>query len=120
MQRFVEAEKALRADLPEAAFLLAWSAHEAAIREVIAAQGVADSTITGLATFSTKRFQGVISRDDYKNLREMLKYRNAIVHGFSLSGFRAEFVVELIEAGGASLMLHRRARAMGGHRRYVE
>lgn len=100
VQRFEEAEKALQADLPEAAFLLAWSAHEAAIREVIAEQGVADSTITGPGyVLDQAVFQGVISRDDYKTLREMLKYRNAIVHGFSLSGFRAEFVVELIEAG---------------------
>ena len=47
VHRFEEAEKALQAGFPEAAFLLAWSAHEAAIREMIAEQGVADSTITG-------------------------------------------------------------------------
>ena len=100
VQRFEEAEKALQAGLPEAAFLLAWSAHEAAIREVIAEQGVADSTITGPGyVLDQAVFRGVISRDEYKTLREMLKYRNAIVHGFSLSDFRAELVVELIEGG---------------------
>jgi hypothetical protein len=99
-QRFEEAEKALEAGLPEAAFLLAWSAHEAAIRAVFAEEGVTESGITG-PDFVLGRAvsNGVISRDEYKALKEMLKYRNAIVHGFSLSDFRPELVVELIRAG---------------------
>lgn len=100
VQRFEEAEKALQVGLPEAAFLLAWSAYEAAIREVIAEQEGADSTITGPGyVLDQAIFRGVISRDEYRTLRGMLKYRNAIVHGFSLSDFRAELVAELIEAG---------------------
>ena len=43
-------------------------------------------------------FHGVISREEYKTLKEMMKYRNAIVHGFRLSDFRAELVVEVIKA----------------------
>ena len=98
VQRFEEAEKALQAGLPEAAFLLAWSAHEAAIREVIAEQGVPDRGITGSGyVLDQAVFHGVISRDDYTTLKEMLKYRSAIVHGFSLSDFRAELVVELLK-----------------------
>ena len=77
--------------------MLAWSAHEAAIREVIAAQGVTNSRITGPGyVLDQAIFHGVISRDEYKTLKEMLKYRNAIVHGFILSDFDAELVVELI------------------------
>ena len=98
VHRFEEAEKALEAGLPEAAFLLAWAAHEAAIREVIAAQGIMNSRITGPGyVLDQAIFHGVISRDEYKTLKEMLKYRNAIVHGFSLSDFDAELVAELIE-----------------------
>ena len=98
VQRFEEAEKALQAGLPEAAFLLAWSAHEAAIREVIAEQGVPNRGITGSGyVLDQAVFHGVISRDDYTTLKEMLKYRSAIVHGFSLSDFRAELVVELLK-----------------------
>ena len=97
--RIEEAEKALQTGLPEAAFLLAWSAHEATIREVIAEQGVPDTKITGPGyVLDEAVFHGVISREEYKTLKEMLKYRNAIVHGFRLSDFRAELVVELIEA----------------------
>ena len=96
-RRFEEAEKALQAGLPEAAFLLAWSAHEAAIREVIADQGVTDSRITGHGyVLDQAVFHGVISRNEYEDLKEMVKYRNAIVHGFSLSHFRSELVVELM------------------------
>ena len=49
----------------------------------------------------------------------MLKYRNAIVHGFSLSDFRAELVAELIEAGRRIIAAasetkdHRRASSPG-------
>ena len=39
VQRVEEAEQSLEAGLSEAAFALAWSACEAAIRELIAAQG---------------------------------------------------------------------------------
>lgn len=100
VHRFEEAEKALEAGLPEAAFLLAWSAHEAALRGVIAEQGATKSGITGPDyVLGQAVFLGVISRDEYKTLKEMLKYRNAIVHGFSLSDFRAELVVELIKTG---------------------
>ena len=99
VQRFEEAEKALQAGLPEAAFLLAWSAHEAAIRKVISEQEVPDRGITGSGyVLDQAVFHGVISREEYKNLKEMLKYRNAIVHGFRLSDFRDDLVVELIRA----------------------
>ena len=98
--RFEEAERALEAGLPEAAFLLAWSAHEAAIRVVFAEQGITESGITGPHfVLNQAVIHGVISRQEYKALKEMLKYRNAIVHGFSLSDFRAELVVDLITAG---------------------
>ena len=99
-QRFEEAERALEAGLPEAAFLLAWSAHEAAIRVVFAEQGITESGITGPGfVLGQAVIHGVISRGEYKTLKDMLKYRNAIVHGFSLSDFRAELVVDLIKAG---------------------
>ena len=46
LQRIEEAEKSLQTRLPEAAFLLAWSASEAVIRELLTAQGVSDTSIT--------------------------------------------------------------------------
>jgi hypothetical protein len=100
VHRFKEAERSLEAGLPEAAFLLAWSAHEAAIRVVFAEQGITESGLTGPHfVLSQAVIHGVIAREEYKTLKEMMKYRNAIVHGFSLSDFRDDLVIDLIASG---------------------
>ena len=83
--------------MPEAAFLLAWSACEAATREMIAAEGVSDTRITSPRfVLDQAVFLGVISREEYDNLAGMLKYRNAIVHGFSADDLSDDLVAELI------------------------
>ena len=98
LQRIEEAEQALESGLPAAAFLLAWSACEAMIRELIAAEGVPDAGIaTSGHVLGQAIYQGVISRDEYRNLIEFRKYRNAIIHGFNVDDFNDEFVAELIE-----------------------
>ena len=98
LRRIGEAEKTLEAGLPEAAFLLAWSAYEAATRELIAAQGISDTRITtSRHVLDRAIYSGVISWDEYNNLTEMLKYRNAIIHGFSSGDFSAELATEFIE-----------------------
>ena len=40
---------------------------------------------------------GIISREDYDYLTDMMKYRNAIAHGFDVNGFSDEKVTELIQ-----------------------
>ena len=97
VQRIEEAEQSLEAGLSEAAFLLAWSACEAAIRELIAAQGVSNTDITTPGyVLDQAIFHGVISRDEYRSLTSMRKYRNAIVHGFSVNDFSDALVTDLI------------------------
>ncbi len=97
LRRLEQAEMSLGAGIPEAAFLLAWSAGEAALRELIAAEGVSDRRITSpLFVLDQAVFRGVISRDEYDSLAGMLKYRNAIVHGFSADGLSDALVAELI------------------------
>lgn len=98
VQRIEEAQRSLEASLPEAAFLLAWSAAEAVIRELLTAQGVSNTSITSPGyVLDQGIFHGVISRNDYDNLTRMRKYRNAIAHGFSTNDFSDELVTELIE-----------------------
>ena len=98
VQRIEQAEKSLRAGIPEAAFLLAWSACEAATRDLIAAEGVSNTRITSPRfVLDQAVFHGVLSREEYDNLVGMLKYRNAIVHGFNPGDFDAELATELIE-----------------------
>jgi uncharacterized protein YutE (UPF0331/DUF86 family) len=98
LKRVDEAERALESGLTEAAFLLAWSACEAAIRSMVAAQGVSNDSITTPGYVLNQAVShGVISRDDYRNLTDMLRYRNAIVHGFALDDFSDELITDLIE-----------------------
>ncbi len=99
VQRIEQAEKSLEAGLPEAAFLLAWSALEAATRALIEAQGVSDTRVTTPRfVLDQAVFHGVISRDQYSALVRMLEYRNAIAHGFSIDDFNDDMVTELIDA----------------------
>ena len=97
LERIEAAEQALGSGLSEAAFLLAWSACEAATRELIAAEGNADSGIpTSTHVLDQAVYDGVISRHEYKVLTGFQKYRNAIVHGFNVDDFNDELVANLI------------------------
>ena len=97
VRRIEEAEKSLEAELPEAAFLLAWSASEAVIRELLTARGVSSKSITAPGyVLDQGVYHGVISRSDHDTLIRMRKYRNAIVHGFAMDDFNDELVTELI------------------------
>ncbi len=98
LQRLNETQKALKHDMSEAAFLLVWSAFEAATRELIAAEGVSIARVTKTGhVLDQAIFHGVISREDYDFLADMRKYRNAIAHGFEVNSFSDEKVRELIE-----------------------
>ena len=98
LRRIEEAEETLQAGAPEAAFLLAWSASEAAIRELLSAHGVSKTTITSPRfVLDQATFHGVISRNEYDKLSNMIQYRNAIVHGFGTDDFSDDMVTDLIE-----------------------
>lgn len=98
IQQIEKSEKALVAGFPEAAFLLAWSACEAALREMNASQGVSSKGIaTSSYVLNQAVSQGVISREEYNGLTGMMRYRNAIVHGFSISDFSDNLVKDLIK-----------------------
>ena len=97
--RIDQAEAALVAGLDEAAFLMAWSACEAAVRTLLAAEGVEIERVTNSGHILGQAvFHGAISRDDDRYLSDMLAYRNAIVHGFNVDDFDGELARELIAA----------------------
>ena len=97
LQRIEEAENTLAAGFSQAAFLLAWSACEASLRDLVAEEDISDSQITR-PDYVLKQavFQGLLSHDDYASLTTMRKYRNAIVHGFSVDNFGNELTTGLI------------------------
>lgn len=97
LQRIAQAEKSLEEGSPEAAFLLAWSAFEAAIRELLAAHGVSNTRITSPGfVLDQARFRGLISSDEYEKVSDMLKHRNAIAHGFGADEFSSDMVADLL------------------------
>ena len=97
--RLEEAEQSLQVGLPEAAFLLAWSALEAATRALVEIPGGENARITSPRfLLDQATFQGLISRNEHNEFNRMLKYRNAIVHGFDTDDFDDELVVALIDA----------------------
>lgn len=98
LERLEEAEAILKTGHVEAAFLLAWSACEAALRLSIADQEVPNEGITTTAhTLGQAAYLGVISRAEYGQLTNLQRHRNAIVHGFSHGDFGEAPVRELLE-----------------------
>lgn len=98
-RRINQAEKVLAMGFAEAAFLLAWSACEAAVRVLAAAEGVEIRRATHSGYILGQAvYHGAISRNDDAYLSDMLAYRNAIVHGFDVPDFDDERARELIAA----------------------
>ena len=97
LRRLRDAERTLESGIPEAAFILAWSALEAAIRELIAEQGISSAGIT-TSTFVLDQAVslGIVSREEYDHLTRMRRYRNAVVHGFAVADLGDELAAELI------------------------
>lgn len=97
--RIENAESLLELGFPEGAFLLAWSAAEATVRLLIEAEGVCTikrMTNSGY-TLGTAVTEGVLHREDYDYLFNMMRHRNAIVHGFNSDDFDEALVTDLLE-----------------------
>lgn len=98
IERVKQAEKALETGLYEAAFILAWSACEAATRMLLVNEGVSKEGITSASyVVNQARYLGLLSADDYLRLRDLQGYRNAIAHGFSHDDIGNDQVVKLLE-----------------------
>ncbi len=98
LQRIGQAEGVLEAGFAEAAYLLAWATFEAVLRGMIEEEGVSIKRITTSGyVLNLAVIHGVISRDDYQELASMMKYRNALAHGFQVNEFGDDVVRHLIE-----------------------
>ena len=98
-QLVFNAETVLEQGFPEAAFLLAWSAGEAKIREMIWQHGTAIDVITTPWFLLDKAMsEAVVSREEYHRFIDFMKYRNALVHGFKTPAFDHAIVADLIQS----------------------
>ncbi len=97
LQRLADAEKALESGMSEGALVFAWSACEAATRVLVTDQDHSNPAVNSPGYFLDRAvFLGIVSREEYRDLAEARKYRNAIVHGFSHGDFGDEMVTGLI------------------------
>lgn len=95
--RLADAATALANDAPECAFLIAWSAGEAALRSLLVDEGVvAERLAAPDDVFTQSVFHGIISRGEYNYFAELRRYRNAIVHGFGVQDFDDATAASLI------------------------
>lgn len=91
IERIHGAERSLESGILDAAFLLAWSACEAALREMLSKEDFEIKRVTESDyVLAYAASEGVISEADENLLSEMLAYRNAIAHGFKFGNFDAE------------------------------
>ena len=95
--RGIEAtERLLKAGFAEAALVLAWTTSEATVRLLIEAEGIELDRYTPLDVLKQAVIHGVISRDEYNFLINVMKYRNALAHGFKTIDFDPALVEALI------------------------
>ena len=91
-------KRSLHRGISSRRFLLAWSAAEAAIRLLLADEGVPGAGITTAGHVLGQAVSlGVISRDEYRSLTRLQAYRNVIVHGYSHDDLGEKAARELIE-----------------------
>jgi hypothetical protein len=91
-----EAERLVESGFSEAALLLAWSISEATVRLLTKEEGIVLDHYSPLYILKQAIINGVISRDEYNFLANVMKYRNALVHGFKPIDFDPTLVKELI------------------------
>jgi REase_AHJR-like/Protein of unknown function DUF86 len=91
-----EAESLVASGFSAAALLLAWSTLEATLRLLSEKEGIVLDRSSPLYILKQAVINGVISRDDYNFLANVVKYRNALVHGFKPIDLDITLVKELI------------------------
>jgi hypothetical protein len=97
LQGIEAAEKLVESGFSEAALLLAWSTSEATVRLLAEEEELVLEHLNPLSLLTQATSNGVISRDDYNFLTKVMKYRNALVHGFKTIDFDPALVTELIK-----------------------
>lgn len=93
-----EASNLVHLQVPRAAFVTAWAAVEAAMREVARKQSIPLERNSPRFVLNTLYSEGVLSRADAERLQESLELRNAAIHGLqpgALSPGHTEFLLEL-------------------------
>jgi len=89
-------EQLLELGFAEAALLLAWASLEATLRLLARKEDIVLDRFDPLYVLNQAVMHGIISRDEYNFLTKVMKYRNALAHGFKVVDFDRALVKELI------------------------
>ena len=79
------------------AMLSSWAALEAALRLLLSAEGIEPRRLTPAHLLKQAVEEGLISRGDYQQLRDLMAGRNAIAHGYEYASVGSEAVSTLLE-----------------------
>lgn len=74
-------QRLARQELYDSALLTVWAALEAILRRIIQTEKVELQNESPGALISTLTFEGLLDREDYKTLRDILPQRNQAAHG---------------------------------------
>jgi REase_AHJR-like len=85
-----EAENLLKGGAQRAAFIIAWSAVEAAMRQIALRQRIAAENVTPGFIVKSLYSAGIVSREDFDKLTEYLSVRNEVIHGFEPANLPAD------------------------------
>lgn len=82
LRRLIQMGEKLLADgLPDPAMLILWSAIEGALRRSAVLSGIPVGSLDSVALLKDLHFQGLLSSDQYRLLRDSADIRNAMAHG---------------------------------------
>jgi hypothetical protein len=96
LQGIEAAERLVASGFSEVALLQAWSTLEATVRLLSAEEGLVLERLNPISILTQATSNGIISRADYNFLTKVMKYRNALAHGFKTTDFDPVLVTELI------------------------
>ena len=91
------AKQLLTSGASEAALLIAWSRVEALVRLIAEEEKVKLNQLAPSYLLKQAVTNGLISREDYQLLTRIVKYRNAVVHGFKTTDLDSMLVSSLID-----------------------
>jgi REase_AHJR-like len=91
------ADRLVSLDEIEAAHMIAWSAAEAAMREVARRQDIPLERKHPQFVMNTLYSEGMLSRSDYEKLQEAMRIRNAVGHGLKCGRLDPRLPVFLIK-----------------------
>ncbi len=85
-----EAESLLNAGALRAAFIIAWSAVEAVMREIALREKIDMEKVTPSFILKSLYSGGIVSRQDFGKLSEYMNLRSEVVHGFEPTSLPAD------------------------------